>query len=142
MALADACWHRLAPLSMGKLIGKDEIQCPYHGMRLQLRRALHARCRRRRPSTRSAMVPSFPVVERYRYVWVWLGDLTLADPDLIPDMHQMDSPEWAGDGETIHAALQLPAGAGQPDGPHPRGVRALSSIGQDELSESDFVGHP
>ena len=44
------------------------------------------------------MVPSFPVVERYRYIWVWLGDPTLADPDLIPDMHQMDSPEWAGDG--------------------------------------------
>ena len=36
VALADACWHRLAPLSMGKTVGKDEIQCPYHGIRLQL----------------------------------------------------------------------------------------------------------
>ena len=33
VALADACWHRLAPLSMGKLVGKDDIQCPYHGIR-------------------------------------------------------------------------------------------------------------
>lgn len=32
VALADACWHRLAPLSMGKVIG-NEIQCPYHGLR-------------------------------------------------------------------------------------------------------------
>ena len=32
VALADACWHRLAPLSMGKLVGNDEIQCPYHGI--------------------------------------------------------------------------------------------------------------
>ena len=33
VALADACWHRLAPLSMGKLVGNDEVQCPYHGLR-------------------------------------------------------------------------------------------------------------
>ena len=33
VALADACWHRLAPLSQGKLVGRDEIQCPYHGLR-------------------------------------------------------------------------------------------------------------
>ena len=51
----------------------------------------------------SATVPSYPVVERHRYVWVWPGDPTLADPDLVPDMHQMDDPEWAGDGMTIHA---------------------------------------
>lgn len=30
MALADACWHRLAPLSFGKTPRKDQIQCPYH----------------------------------------------------------------------------------------------------------------
>src|SRR3954463_10409162 len=27
-ALADACWHRLAPLSKGKILG-EELQCPY-----------------------------------------------------------------------------------------------------------------
>ena len=90
MALADACWHRLAPLSMGKLVGKDEIQCPYHGIRYNSA----GRCvsmPAQETINPSATVPSFPVIERYRYVWVWLGDPTLADPDLIPDMHQMDS---------------------------------------------------
>jgi len=33
VALADACWHRLAPLSMGRLVDTDEVQCPYHGLR-------------------------------------------------------------------------------------------------------------
>src|SRR5258708_7964093 len=32
VALADACWHRLAPLSMGKRVGAEEVQCPYHGL--------------------------------------------------------------------------------------------------------------
>ena len=30
-ALEDACWHRLLPLSMGRLIG-DEVVCGYHGL--------------------------------------------------------------------------------------------------------------
>jgi len=32
VALADACWHRLAPLSMGTVEGKDGLRCPYHGI--------------------------------------------------------------------------------------------------------------
>ena len=79
----------------------------------------------------SALVPSYPVVER-RYVWVWVGDPNLADPNTVPDMHQMDDPAWAGDGETIHADCNY-AGARQPDGPHPREFVHSSSIGQ-ELS--------
>ena len=27
VALANACWHRLVPLSMGRLRGDDEVQC-------------------------------------------------------------------------------------------------------------------
>ena len=30
-ALEDACWHRLLPLSMGRLEG-DEVVCGYHGL--------------------------------------------------------------------------------------------------------------
>ena len=100
VALSDACWHRLAPLSLGKVLAGDQIQCPYHGIVYDSA----GRCvsmPAQETINPSATVPSFPVVERYRYVWVWLGDATLADPDLIPDMHQMDSPEWAGDGLTI-----------------------------------------
>jgi phenylpropionate dioxygenase-like ring-hydroxylating dioxygenase large terminal subunit len=31
VALADACWHRSAPLSPGKLRADDEIMCGYRG---------------------------------------------------------------------------------------------------------------
>ena len=31
VALADACWHRLVPLSLGRLEG-DNVVCGYHGL--------------------------------------------------------------------------------------------------------------
>ena len=137
VALADACWHRLAPLSKGVRIGADEVQCPYHGLRFNSA----GRCTKmpaQETINPSAMVTSYPVEERYRYVWVWPGDPTLADPADIPDMFQMDSPEWAGDGRTIEveANYQLVLD-NLMDLTHEEFVHS-SSIGQEELSESDF----
>ena len=138
VALADACWHRLAPLSLGKLVGKEEIQCPYHGIRYNSA----GRCvsmPAQETLNPSATVASFPVVERYRYVWIWLGDPTLADPATIPDMHQMTDPAWTGDGLTIYAPCNYQLVLDNlMDLTHEEFVHG-SSIGQEELSESDFV---
>ena len=137
VALGDACWHRLAPLSMGKLFGKDEVQCPYHGLRYNSAGRCTAMPAQETVNP-SAMVPSYPAVERYRYIWVWPGDMTLADPDLIPDMHQMDDREWAGDGRTIKAACNYQLILDNlMDLTHEEFVHG-SSIGQAELSESEF----
>lgn len=137
VALADACWHRLAPLSKGAAVGRDGIQCPYHG--LQFNAA--GRCTSmpaQETVNPSATVPSYPVVERYRFIWVWLGNPEHADPALIPNMEQMDSPEWAGDGETIHAGCNYQLVLDNlMDLTHEEFVHA-SSIGQEELSGSDF----
>ncbi|OZD18230.1 aromatic ring-hydroxylating dioxygenase subunit alpha [Rhodococcus sp. 06-156-3C] len=137
VALADACWHRLAPLSKGTRVGTDEVQCPYHGLRYNSA----GRCTSMPAQDTinpSAMVSSFPVEQRYRYIWVWPGDPTLADPGLIPDMFQMDSVDWAGDGRTIdvNANWQLVLD-NLMDLTHEEFVHS-STIGQDELSESDF----
>ena len=141
VALADACWHRLAPLSLGKLVGAEDIQCPYHGIRYDSA----GRCTSmpaQETLNPSATVPSFPVVERYRYVWVWLGDAALANPDAIPDMHQMSDPEWTGDGLTIYAPCNYQLVLDNlMDLTHEEFVHG-SSIGQTELSESEFeVSH-
>ncbi len=123
VALADACWHRLAPLSMGRLVGNDEVQCPYHGLRFNSAgRCTHMPAQE--TINPSAMVPSYPAVERHRYVWVWLGDATQADADLIPDMHQMDDPGMGRRRPDHPCPVQLPTGPRQPDGPDARGVRA------------------
>jgi vanillate O-demethylase monooxygenase subunit len=60
VALADACWHRLAPLSMGTVEGKDGLRCPYHGIVYNSA----GRCvsmPAQETINPSATVPSFPV---------------------------------------------------------------------------------
>ena len=95
-ALEDACWHRLVPLSKGRLDG-DQVVCGYHGLVFNAA----GRCTHM-PSQEtinpSACVRSFPIVERYSFVWIFMGDPALADPALIPDMHWVDDPAWAGEG--------------------------------------------
>jgi len=99
IALEDACWHRLLPLSLGRLHG-DDLICGYHGLVFNPQgRCIHM------PSqdtiNPSACVRTFPVVERHRFIWIWPGDPAAADPALVPDLHWNDDPQWAGDGKTI-----------------------------------------
>ncbi|MEJ2632489.1 MAG: aromatic ring-hydroxylating dioxygenase subunit alpha [Acidihalobacter sp.] len=101
VALEDACWHRLLPLSMGKLNG-DNLVCGYHGLEFDG----NGRCvymPSQETVNPSACVRSFPAVERHRLVWVWPGNPALADPDLIPDFHWNDDPAWAGEGGTFYS---------------------------------------
>jgi vanillate O-demethylase monooxygenase subunit len=137
VALADACWHRLAPLSMGQVTG-DDIRCPYHGIAYNPA----GRCvamPAQETLNPSALVPSFPVVERHRFIWVWVGDPLEANPSAIPDMHQMDDPAWAGDGETIdlNCNYQLVMD-NLMDLTHEEFLHT-SSIGGDNISSSDFL---
>ena len=100
VALENACWHRLMPLSEGKIEG-DNVACGYHGLVYNS----EGRCvfmPSQKTINPAARVRSYPVVERHRFVWVWTGDPAQADPDLVPDLHQNDDPAWAGDGELIH----------------------------------------
>ncbi|MDA9459585.1 Rieske (2Fe-2S) protein [Bradyrhizobium sp. CCBAU 21359] len=99
VALHDACWHRLLPLSLGKLDG-DTVICGYHGLAFEP----GGKCTYM-PSQEtinpSACVHSYPIVERHRLIWVWPGDPALADPNKVPDLHWQNDPDWVGDGDTI-----------------------------------------
>ena len=100
-AIADMCWHRLVPLSLGKLDG-DSVVCGYHGLAFDAAgrcTSMPSQC----TLNPAARVRSYPVVEKHRFIWVWMGDPALADPALVPDMHWNDDPEWASDGELFHA---------------------------------------
>jgi vanillate O-demethylase monooxygenase subunit len=98
-ALEDACWHRLLPLSLGRLIG-DQVVCGYHGLVFDA----SGRCTfmpAQKTINPSACVRAYPVVERHRLVWVWPGDPALADPANLPDFHWNDGTDWKGEGGTF-----------------------------------------
>ena len=98
-ALEDACWHRLLPLSLGRLVG-DQVMCGYHGLVFNS----VGRCTfmpAQKTINPSACVRAFPVVEKHRLIWVWPGDPALADPALMPDFHWNDGVEWKGEGGTF-----------------------------------------
>ena len=99
VALEDRCCHRHAPLSKGQLIGNN-IQCPYHGLTYNP----DGQCIRvpgQSTIPPGALVHSYPAVERNHWIWLWMGDPALADPDLIEDFHWMDDPDWRFRGERL-----------------------------------------
>jgi vanillate O-demethylase monooxygenase subunit len=49
-----------------------------------------------------AQVRTYPVVERYRWVWVFMGDPALADPAQICDFHWLADPEWGAEPAYLH----------------------------------------
>lgn len=135
--LEDACWHRLLPLSMGRLVG-DQVVCGYHGLVYNAQ----GRCTHM-PSQEtlnpSACVRSFPVIEKHRFVWVWPGDPAKADPALVPDMHFNNDPNWSGDGKmiTVECDYRLVVD-NLMDLTHETFVHG-SSIGQQAVVEAPFV---
>jgi vanillate O-demethylase monooxygenase subunit len=136
VALEDACWHRMLPLSKGRLDG-DRLVCGYHGLVFEPSgRCVHM------PSQEtvnpSACVRGYPVVERHRFVWVWLGDPALADPASVPDLHWNDDVAWEGDGERIHALCNYKLVLDNlMDLTHETFVHG-SSIGNDAVAEAPF----
>lgn len=92
-ALDDACPHRLAPLSLGRLKG-DAIECGYHGMTFDCSGAC-VRIPGQAVIPSTARVRSYPVVEKMGLAWIWMGDPALAEPSKIPGIAQYDDPAWS-----------------------------------------------
>jgi phenylpropionate dioxygenase-like ring-hydroxylating dioxygenase large terminal subunit len=100
VALADRCCHRAAPLSKGRREG-DNIRCMYHGLLFDSTgKCIEIPSQNFIPP--AAKVPSFPVVERFNWIWVWMGDPAAADPALIPDTHYLKDPNWRGTPGYMH----------------------------------------
>jgi phenylpropionate dioxygenase-like ring-hydroxylating dioxygenase large terminal subunit len=99
-AFEDCCPHRLLPLSKGFLQG-DHLVCKYHGLKFNEsgqcvwmpgQEGIH----------KQATIRSYPVAEKHRFVWVWIGDPAIAEVSKIPDLHWCSDPSWVFEGSTYH----------------------------------------
>ena len=92
VALLDSCAHRGAPLSLGTVVDKG-IRCNYHGVVF----GSTGECRaipNQDVIPPQARVKRFPLVEKDRMLWIWVGAAAAADPSLIVDYPFHDDPRW------------------------------------------------
>jgi phenylpropionate dioxygenase-like ring-hydroxylating dioxygenase large terminal subunit len=93
VALEDRCPHRIVPLSKGRYVD-GIVECGYHGMRFDG----NGRCvgiPGQSSIPARARVQTYPVIERYGWVWVWIGDAERADSSLVPsDFRWAEETGW------------------------------------------------
>jgi len=100
VALEDRCSHRRYPLHKGKLIG-DELQCGYHGLVFDCRgNCVKVPGQPQVPA--AARIRSYPLVERWGWVWIWMGDAARANETPLTDFHWLDDPEWGAKSERLY----------------------------------------
>lgn len=105
-ALEDRCCHRAAPLSHGQREGNC-LRCMYHGLLFNGDGQCVEVPGQERISDK-LRVRSFPLVERDHLLWIWMGELALADESGIHDSHWHDAPDWSAErGGYIHYASNV-----------------------------------
>ncbi|MEM7429459.1 MAG: aromatic ring-hydroxylating dioxygenase subunit alpha [Pseudomonadota bacterium] len=102
-ALEDACPHRKLPLSKGRLIG-DNVECGYHGLTFDCSGTCVRAPTQEGMIPKSARVHSYPVVDRYELLWIWMGEAADANPDEIYEIENYDNPSW---GRTRGGAMDI-----------------------------------
>jgi vanillate O-demethylase monooxygenase subunit len=88
-AVEDRCPHRFAPLHRGKVVG-DRVQCGYHGLEFDCTGTCVKNPHRPGTIPKRAHIKSWPVVEKHRAIWVWMGD-EAPDPTKIPNLGVLDT---------------------------------------------------
>ena len=119
-AIQNRCSHRFAPLSMGKIVGGNRLQCPYHGLEFDASGAcvLNPHGNKHIPSR--AHIRGFPVTEKHKAIWIWMGDQP-ADPAKVPDfsMHGQRAGVVHDQARPHHDQGQLRIDHRQPARPQP-----------------------
>ncbi len=91
-ALEDRCCHRNLPLSMGRIEG-NRLRCGYHGLVFDTSgKCVEIPGQSQIPP--AAEVRRYPLVERWKLLWIWMGDPARADESEIPDWYYLDHPDW------------------------------------------------
>ena len=92
VALEDRCCHRAAPLSIGRKEA-DGVRCMYHGMKFD-NKGVCIDIPGQEKIPVKACVRAYPLQERDRFIWIWMGDPALANPADIPSFWWHTDPAW------------------------------------------------
>jgi vanillate O-demethylase monooxygenase subunit len=132
-AVENFCPHRGAPLSLGR-VHDGQLVCGYHGLVMG--------CDGRAASmpgqdvARFPAIRAYPVIERYGFIWIWIGDSRAADPAKLPVQAWAEDPDWAYGGGLYHVACDFRLMIDNlMDLTHETYVHA-TSIGQKEIDEA------
>ncbi len=132
-ALEDFCPHRGAPLSLGRVVD-GKLVCGYHGLEMGCDGKTVAM-----PGQRVRGFPAirtFPLIERYGFIWIWPGEAAQADPAKLHHLEWAESDEWAYGGGLYHINCDYRLMVDNlMDLTHETYVHA-SSIGQKEIDET------
>jgi phenylpropionate dioxygenase-like ring-hydroxylating dioxygenase large terminal subunit len=135
VALDNRCVHRGAALANGTVLGNCVV-CPYHGWKFEP----SGKCTEipANPAGRSipgrARVSAYDVVEKYGWVWIFIGDLPADQRPPIPELPHFYNPDlkairgdfhWSANYERIvengldiaHAPFVHAGAFGNPDAP-------------------------
>ncbi|MBR9869385.1 MAG: aromatic ring-hydroxylating dioxygenase subunit alpha [Oceanospirillales bacterium] len=132
-AVKDFCPHRGAKLSLG-YTEDGGLVCGYHGLKIGRDGKTISM-----PKQRVGGFPcmkSYPVEERYGFIWVWTGDADKASADEIPHLEWAVSDDWAYGGGLYHIQCDYKLMIDNlMDLTHETYVHT-SSIGQKEIDEA------
>jgi vanillate monooxygenase len=88
VALEDRCCHRNLPLSQGRREG-DGIRCGYHGLKFDSGgNCIEIPGQKEIPA--DARIQSYPAIEKWDFVWIWMGEPAKRDDGLMPHWDCLD----------------------------------------------------
>lgn len=100
-ALEDRCCHKELPLSMGSIEDKG-LRCGYHGLLFNAEgQCIEIPGQDLIPA--KACVKRFPLIERNKVLWVWVGETPEDQPtDVPPHYPYHEDPNFEFGGECFH----------------------------------------
>jgi phenylpropionate dioxygenase-like ring-hydroxylating dioxygenase large terminal subunit len=100
VALEDRCSHRGYPLHKGRPV-QDTLECGYHGLTFDCAgRCIKVPGQSHIPS--GADIRPYPIIEQWGFVWIWMGDPSLANSAALPDWRFLNHPDWHARGEHLY----------------------------------------
>ena len=95
-ALLDRCPHRNVPLSEGKIVAQQRLQCAYHGWEFDTGgRVQSIPCLIGTPDAQNRKATSFATREKQGLIWVY------ATPEIEPESEPFSFPDLQDQGYTI-----------------------------------------